>query len=172
MNSRRELLFALGASGLAAPFISFAQPQGKVWRIGFLGVGFPAEWISRVDSLRAGLRDLGYVEGKNFQFEFELTEPTKSAVATWLERAHLGGSISVPQPVCEFAACLDTAICADRASVGRSRRAGFIGLWNAFDAAHQGDSALQADEEPEGCSIIAWPFQAGKHRPIPWQRGR
>ena len=74
MNSRRKFLFALGASGLAAPFISFAQPQGKVWRIGFLGVGFPAEWISRVDSLRAGLRDLGYVEGKNFQFEFRWGE--------------------------------------------------------------------------------------------------
>ena len=74
MNSRRKLLFVLGASGLAAPFISFAQPQGKVWRIGFLGVGFPAEWTSRVDSLRAGLRDLCYVEGKNFQFEFKWGE--------------------------------------------------------------------------------------------------
>ena len=33
MNNRRKLLVALGASAFAAPFASFAQQQGKVWRI-------------------------------------------------------------------------------------------------------------------------------------------
>ena len=74
MNNRRKLIIALGASVLAAPADSFAQQQGKFWRIGFLGVGFPADWASRIDALRAGLRDLGYVEGKNFQFEFRWAE--------------------------------------------------------------------------------------------------
>jgi hypothetical protein len=35
MNNRRKLIVALGASVLAAPFGSFAQQQGKVWRVGF-----------------------------------------------------------------------------------------------------------------------------------------
>jgi len=38
MNNRRKLLVSLGAGALAfaAPPGSFAQPQGKVWRVGFL----------------------------------------------------------------------------------------------------------------------------------------
>jgi hypothetical protein len=39
MNNRRKLIIAFGASALAAPFGSFAQPQGKVWRIGYLDFG-------------------------------------------------------------------------------------------------------------------------------------
>ena len=37
MNKRRRLIVALGASALAAPVPSFAQQQGKVWRIGAMG---------------------------------------------------------------------------------------------------------------------------------------
>ena len=36
MITRRKLLVALGANALAVPLGSFAQPQGKVWRVGFL----------------------------------------------------------------------------------------------------------------------------------------
>ena len=36
MNNRRRLIVALGAGALTSPFGSFAQQQGKVWRIGFL----------------------------------------------------------------------------------------------------------------------------------------
>jgi putative ABC transport system substrate-binding protein len=36
MNGRRDFLIALGAGALAAPLASFAQQQGKVWRIAFL----------------------------------------------------------------------------------------------------------------------------------------
>ena len=36
MNNRRKLLIALGGSALLAPLASFAQLQGKVWRVGFL----------------------------------------------------------------------------------------------------------------------------------------
>lgn len=39
MNNRRKLLVALGASALAAPFDSFAQQPGKVWRVGFMHLG-------------------------------------------------------------------------------------------------------------------------------------
>jgi len=46
MNYRRKLIVALGAGVLAAPFGSFAQQQGKVWRIGYLGDGSPVGMIS------------------------------------------------------------------------------------------------------------------------------
>ena len=75
MITRRELLIVLGAGALAAPLASFAQQQTtKVFRIGFLGATSASSSASRVEALRAGLRDLGYVEGKNIVIEFRWAE--------------------------------------------------------------------------------------------------
>jgi putative ABC transport system substrate-binding protein len=68
--TRRRLLILLGAGALAAPLASLAQQQGKVWRIGFLGAASVSSWASRIEALRAGLRDLGHVEGRNFVIDF------------------------------------------------------------------------------------------------------
>src|SRR5207247_11018140 len=46
-----------------------AQQQAKIARLGYLGFGTPAASANRVEALRAGLRDLGYVEGKNLVIE-------------------------------------------------------------------------------------------------------
>ena len=70
MISRRQLLVAVGANSLVAPLGSFAQQQGKVWRVGFLGLASAAATAYMVDALRAGLRDLGYVEGRNIVIEY------------------------------------------------------------------------------------------------------
>jgi putative ABC transport system substrate-binding protein len=74
MINRRKLLVALGAGVLATPLASFAQPQGKVWRIGFLHSESLARAGDRVDQFRAGLRELGYEEGKNLLIEFRWAE--------------------------------------------------------------------------------------------------
>ena len=73
---RRQVLVALGAGALAAPLASFAQQQGKVWRIGFLAPR------SRPDSIESdlygavvrGMRELGYVEGKNLAIEWRFAD--------------------------------------------------------------------------------------------------
>ena len=74
VTTRRKILVALGGV-LAAPLASFAQQQrGKIPRIGYLdGVSASAS-ASRAGVLRAGLRDLGYVEGKNVLIEFRWAE--------------------------------------------------------------------------------------------------
>lgn len=71
MNNRRKLVIALGAGALALPFGSFAQQQGKVWRIGYLDLGSRLSLMDsgRHGALMQGLRDLGYVEGRNFVLE-------------------------------------------------------------------------------------------------------
>jgi len=74
VNNRRKLIVALGAGALAAPLGSLAQQKGKVWRIGFLGAATASGSARRVEALRAGLRDLGYVEGKNIVIEFRWAE--------------------------------------------------------------------------------------------------
>ena len=67
-HQRRRTLLAF-AAGALAPLASFAQAPGKVWRIGFLHLGSPPTSGQRLEALRAGLRDLGYVEGKNLVIE-------------------------------------------------------------------------------------------------------
>jgi putative ABC transport system substrate-binding protein len=72
MNNRRKLLVALGSAALASPFASFAQQPGKVWRVGFLSQRQIA--ISESDNyygpFRKGMRELGYVDGKNLIIEW------------------------------------------------------------------------------------------------------
>ena len=76
MNNRRKLVMALGVAAMAAPFASFAQQQGKVWRVGFLA----SRHVDFVDSdnyygpFRQGMRELGYVEGKNLVIEWRSAE--------------------------------------------------------------------------------------------------
>lgn len=68
---RRQLLIALGAGAIAAPLASIAQQPAKVARIGFLGLSSAADpfFSVRLEALRAGLREFGYVEGKNIVIE-------------------------------------------------------------------------------------------------------
>jgi len=72
--NRRKLLIALGAGALGAPFASFAQQQVKVRRIGFLGAISASGYASQMEGFRSGLRDFGYVEGKNLVVEYRWAE--------------------------------------------------------------------------------------------------
>jgi putative ABC transport system substrate-binding protein len=71
--TRRKLLVALGAGALTAPRASFPQPTTKIPRIGILGsttASSPGFWQVFV----AGLRDLGYFEGKSIVIEWRWAE--------------------------------------------------------------------------------------------------
>jgi putative tryptophan/tyrosine transport system substrate-binding protein len=71
MNNRRKLLVALGAGALAlaAPPGSLGQQQGKVWRIGLLSPTSASLNSSNADAFLKGMRELGYIEGKNLIVE-------------------------------------------------------------------------------------------------------
>ena len=73
MMNRRAFVTGLGAV-LAAPRGVLAQQAGKLWRIGFLGVGLPNQNDDLVQALREGLRDAGFVEGRNLLIEFRWAE--------------------------------------------------------------------------------------------------
>jgi len=57
------------AAALAAPLASFAQQPAKIARIGFLSAASAQGTETQLQAFRDGLRELGYVEGKNFQLE-------------------------------------------------------------------------------------------------------
>src|SRR3989442_6512122 len=63
---------ALAIGLLAAPFV--VEPQGKVYRIGYLSQGFPSTCPRCDDGFRQGLRELGYEEGRNLIIEYRWAE--------------------------------------------------------------------------------------------------
>jgi putative ABC transport system substrate-binding protein len=58
------------AGFLAVPLVARAQQAGKVYRIGILETIPAAQNAANLDALRKGLRDLGYVEGRNLVIEY------------------------------------------------------------------------------------------------------
>ena len=70
----RRAFLAGSAALLAAPLAAEAQPAGKVHRLAFLGSTSPAGYANQIEAFRAGLRDLGYVEGQNLVIEFRWAE--------------------------------------------------------------------------------------------------
>lgn len=68
--NRRAFMAAAGVGVLAPPFGARAQPPAKPARIGLLGLDSAEGTARRLEALRAGLRDQGYVEGKSIIMEY------------------------------------------------------------------------------------------------------
>jgi putative ABC transport system substrate-binding protein len=71
---RRTVGFVLMIAVLGGAAIAVAQQPAKVPRIGFLSSLSPAAVSARMDTFRQGLRELGYVEGKNIVIESRWAE--------------------------------------------------------------------------------------------------
>jgi putative ABC transport system substrate-binding protein len=74
MATRRKLLIALGAGALAWAGAGRAQAPAKVRRIGLLSPISPSDTALWHQAFRLGLRDLGWVEGKNISIEYRYAE--------------------------------------------------------------------------------------------------
>ena len=59
-----------------------AQQAGKVWRIGFLNPGSSPSTDGRIAAFRLGLRELGYVEGKDIVIERRYAEGRVERLST------------------------------------------------------------------------------------------
>ena len=71
----RKLLWLLTVIFLASIHLAEAQQPAKVPRIGYVsGTGDPSNPGPYVEALRQGLRDLGYIEGKNIVIEYRGAE--------------------------------------------------------------------------------------------------
>jgi putative ABC transport system substrate-binding protein len=62
------------ALSVALSFPLQAQEPTKVPRIGYLGATSPSANSERIEAFRQGLRELGYVEGKNIVIEYRYAE--------------------------------------------------------------------------------------------------
>ena len=67
---RREFITLLGGMAVAWPLTLKAQLNEKVHRIGILETTSPSSNAANLDALRQGLRDYGYIEGRNLVIEY------------------------------------------------------------------------------------------------------
>jgi putative ABC transport system substrate-binding protein len=67
--NRRTFLCGLTLGALAAPLAAEAQQAAKVARIGILTINLAAA-PHNIEAFLQGLRDLGYVEGRNVAIEY------------------------------------------------------------------------------------------------------
>ena len=68
------MILVLWSTLLATCYPAQAQQPPKSPRIGFLTAGSPSTIAARIDALREGLRELGYVEEKNILIEWRFAE--------------------------------------------------------------------------------------------------
>ena len=73
-NSKRVFCFTLSALLFALCVPVLAQQPKKVPRIGYLSGASRSSMSARTEAFRQGLRDLGYVEGKNMIIEWRYAE--------------------------------------------------------------------------------------------------
>ena len=74
MISRRAFLGTLAGAPLAAPRAAGAQQAVKIARIGYLAANLAGTPLASHEAFLQGLRDLGYVEGKNVVIEYRDAE--------------------------------------------------------------------------------------------------
>jgi len=69
---RRAFIGTMAGGLIAAPLAAEAQPAKKVPRIGFLVAASASDtaYVRLIEAFRQGLRDLGYVEGRNVVIEY------------------------------------------------------------------------------------------------------
>jgi putative ABC transport system substrate-binding protein len=131
MNNRRRLIIALGAGALAAPFASIAQESGKVWRVGYLSQGSrPVSFDpSSVGAFLQGMRDLGYVEGKNLVMEWRFADNSHerlSGLAAELVQLKVNLIVAVSPPATSAAQKATTTIPIVFGGIGDPVGIGFV----------------------------------------------
>jgi putative ABC transport system substrate-binding protein len=98
---RRGFLACLTAGLLAAPLAAEAQQAARVYRIGYFGGSWPASSPPFLEAFRQGLRELGWVEGRDYVIEYRSAEENSgrlSEVAAELVRLNVDVIVATLPP--------------------------------------------------------------------------
>jgi putative tryptophan/tyrosine transport system substrate-binding protein len=112
MKKARVLSIMFLAVLLAVSVMAEAQQTKKVPRIGYLSANFPTTSPARREAFRQGLRELGYVEGKNIVIEYGYAEGKRgrlSELAAELVRLNVDVIVTGGPPATRSAAVATSA---------------------------------------------------------------
>jgi putative ABC transport system substrate-binding protein len=129
---RRDFITLLGGAAAAWPLAARAQ-QARMARIGFLGPTSYFGLQERMDALRAGLHDLGYVEGDNLSIDFRWAEgryDRLTALAAELVRLKVDVIVTSSTPATLAAKQATTTIPIVMAATGDAVESGLVDSLN------------------------------------------
>ena len=124
--TRRRLLKLVGRAAICWPLLAHAQQPPKIYRLGYLGL---AQIPSSIEALQTGLRELGYVEGKNLKIEYRFAgDQSETIDSLALELVHLRPDVIVTlgTPTALAAKRATTTIPIVMAAVGDPLRSGVV----------------------------------------------
>ena len=114
MMDRRTFIGTFVGGLLASPLACFAQRPLKVWRVGFLAAASEQDFTDgRLDAFLIGMRELGYVEGKNLVVEARYGDGNYDRLpnlAAELVRLKVDVIVAVPSPAIRAAQHATTTI--------------------------------------------------------------
>jgi putative tryptophan/tyrosine transport system substrate-binding protein len=127
----RRAFLAGAAALLAAPLAAEAQPAGTVPRIGVLSPSAPSDprMQRRLEAFQQGLRELGYVEGRNIAIESRWAEGRYDrlpALAAELVRLKVNVILTMAPPPTKAAKDATTTIPIVMGAVADAVTAGFV----------------------------------------------
>ena len=120
---RRQFITLIGGAAVWPLAARAQQPVSKIPRVGIIDPA--AQW----DPFRQGLRELGYIEGRNIAIEYRSAEGRPErlvAAATELTRLPVDIIVAFGSPATEAAKQATTTIPIVMAGIGDPVRAGFV----------------------------------------------
>src|SRR6478609_2491546 len=72
LNERRRFFTALAVTALSGPLVGHAQQRSKMPRVGVLVAESAPHPFT--EAFRSGMRDLGYIEGRNITIEWRYAD--------------------------------------------------------------------------------------------------
>jgi len=154
---RREFVAALGGAA-AWPVIARAQQAGKLPVIGYLSPGSSAVGpLARHDAFQDGLRELGYVEGKNIAIVYRFADgkfDRLDELATELVGLKVDLIVSVVTPASLAAKNATSTIPVVMVSVGDPVESGLIASLARPGANVTGTAAIAADVIGKSLELI------------------
>ena len=121
---RRRFITLIGGTAVAWPVVARAQQSVKIYRLGYLA---PARIPHLIDALLTGLRELGYVEGKNIKIEYRYGDTaTLDELAAQLIDLNPDAIITVATPPAIAAKRATTTIPIVMATAGDPVRSGIV----------------------------------------------
>ena len=129
MDRRRAVIAFVAFGALARSDRLSAQQPSKVWRIGFLTLSSAAESVIGTETFRKGMRDLGYVEGRNLALEWRYADGSferLSGMATELVHLKVDVIVAVASAAIGAAQKATTTIPIVMATTGDPVGSGFV----------------------------------------------
>jgi len=158
---------------LAAALAADAQPSRGVHRIGYLGNSVTASQ-SRVEAFRQGLRELGWVEGRNIVVETRVADgkiERLPGLATELVRLKVDLIVAVATPAARAAQRATTTIPIVAIAMGDPVRDGLVASLARPGANLTGSTFLGPELVPKRLELLKEALPRVSHVAVLWHRG-